>query len=217
MELILTGTLITKKIDAEKSYVLGDVLAPKGIEYPKLGVTLYHGFTTSTTSMAHAFKRAVAQGLEIHAVSIMLEVDKREIICDLEDLKERTVLNVVKMKSDLTNYIKAKWTEYLKATPHAWADAIERNHVNKQKELKVNGFITSIGEHPHLLDKLWSLPEFNHLSVIIYSVVEDGQIASRATLFRRGKIKMDDTGVLPQIQVARYPDVDICLPEYIQE
>ena len=99
MELILTGTLLTKKLDPEKSYVLENVLAPKGIKYTTLGVTLYHGFTTSTTSMAHAFKKAVSQGMEIHAVSLQLNVERSESLCSLDDIHERSVLNVTKMKN----------------------------------------------------------------------------------------------------------------------
>ncbi|MBO1897635.1 hypothetical protein HNW13_018010 [Shewanella sp. BF02_Schw] len=215
MELILTGTLLTKKLDPEISYVLENVLAPKGIKYPTLGVTLYHGFTTSTTSMAHAFKKAVSQGLEIHAVSLELSVERSESLCSLEDIGERSVLNVTKMKKDLSHYLKDQWTSYLKLIPGAWTDAVERGHVNSSNELKINGFIASIGEHPYLLDSIWQLPELKHLSVILYTVIEDGQIANRATMFRRDRITMDETGVLPNIVVARYPEVDIQLPSYI--
>jgi len=215
MELILTGTLVTKKLDLEKSYVLENVLAPKGIKYPVLGVTLYHGFTTSTTSMANAFKKAVAQGNEIHAVSIELDVERSESLCSLSDIKERSVLNVTKMKKDLSHFLKDKWTTYLKLIPGAWTDAVERGYVNGSNELKINGFIASIGEHPYLLDSLWQLPELNHLSVFLYTVIEDGQIANRATMFRRDKITMDETGVLPNIVVARYPEVDIRLPDVV--
>ncbi|QIR16550.1 hypothetical protein [Shewanella aestuarii] len=216
MELILTGTLVTPKLDLEKSYILEDVLAPKGIQYPKLGVTLYHGFTTSTTSMAHAFKKAVLKGMEIHAVSIELDVERSESLCSLEELPERSVLNVTKMKKELGHFLKEKWTGYLKEVPGAWTDAVERGHVNSAGELKINGFVASIGEHPHLLDRLWQLPEMNHLSVILYTVIEDGQIANRATMFRRDKVTMDETGVLPNISVARYPEVDIQLPDFIK-
>lgn len=216
MELILTGTLVTQKLDVEKSYILEDVLAPKGIKYPTLGVTLYHGFTTTTTSMAHAFKKAVIKGMEIHAVSVELDVERSESLCSLEDLPSRSVLNVTKMKKDLSHFLKEKWTSYLKMLPGAWTDAVERGHVNGSNELKVNGFVASIGEHPYLLDSLWQLPEMNHLSVILYTVIEDGQIANRATMFRRDRVTFDETGELPNIAVARYPEVDISLPGFIK-
>jgi hypothetical protein len=210
MELMLTSTLLVDKILPESSYELENVIAIGGVKYPEKGVTTYYGFTSSTTSLAHAFKHAVSINQELHGVTLSFTFDEDvNIALGLEDLSMRKVLSIDKLKSDLGEQVRGHWKNFLMEIPGAWEDAIKSGYTDARGNFQVQGFTNAVAERPYLLDKLWSLPEFNHLHIILYSVLEAGGLSNRATVFRRGNLNTDEYGLVPEIRISRYPSVGI--------
>lgn len=218
MALMLTSAVFVDKLLEDSSYELEDVIAPNNIKYPQLGITSYYGFSSSTTSLAHAFKHAVSIGMQLHGVTLTFDFDEEIYTAfGLEELPSRKVFCLDKMKSDLGEVVRHHWKTFLMENPEDWEDAIKKGYTDARGALQSQGFSNAVAEKPYLLDKLWSLPEFNHLHIIIYSVLEDGALSNRATIFRRGNLKYDKYGVIPEIQIARYPNIEIDLPSKIQE
>jgi hypothetical protein len=218
MELMLTSTLLVDKILPEGTYELENVIATGGVKYPELGVTAYYGFTSSTTSLAHAFKHAVSINQELHGVTLSFSFDEDvNVAFDLEELPSRKVLSIDKLKSDLGERVRGYWKNFLIEIPGAWEDVIQSGYTDARGNFQVQGFTNAVAERPYLLDKLWSLPEFNHLHIIIYSVLEAGSLSNRATIFRRGNLNTDEYGIVPEIKISRYPSVGIDFKLELQE
>lgn len=218
MELLLTSTLLVNQIVPDSSYEIGNVIAPQGVKYPEKGVTTYYGFSSSTTSLAHAFKHAVSVNLQLHGVTISFSFDEEmNSAYGLNELPSRKVLFIDKLKSDLSDLIRGYWKSFLLEIPGAWEEAIKSGYTDARGVIRVQGFSNAVAERPYLLDKLWSMPEFNHLHIIIYSVLEAGVLSNRATIFRRGNLNHDEYGIVPEIKIARYPsiavDFNLKLPE----
>lgn len=210
MELLLTSTLFVEKLDENMSYELGDVLAPDGITYPEAGVTTYYGFSSSTNSLANAFKYAVSVGLELHSVALMFTFDEEiNVGFGLDELPNRKVLSIDKVKGDLGDKIKEIWRGFLMDIPGAWEECIKKGYTDSRGNFQLQGFTNAVADRPYLLSKLWELPEFNHLHIIIYGVLEDGVLSNRATVFRRGNLNYDKNGVIPEIKITRFPHIDI--------
>ncbi len=221
MKLVVSGTVLTKKIDPNADYELDNVLAPAGIEYPSQAVTLYYGVASTTQSIAYAFKYALAVHLQLHPVVVEMEVASDKVTCSLAELPSREVLTISKMESDLVSIVRTLCTGFLKDIPGAWDRAQQLGMVDTQTprkgELKVSGLSDAISMYPFILDRLWSDERFNHLSVIIFTVNEDGKMSNRAAVFRKGILKYDEDGVLPMITVSGYPQVEIDFPPRIPE
>lgn len=221
MKLVVSGTILTKRIDPNSDYELDNVLAPAGIEYPSQAVTLYYGVASTTQSIAYAFNYSLALHMQLHPVIVEMEVESDKVTCSLEELPTRELLTISKMESDLMSLVKSLCTDFLKQVPGAWARLEQFGQVETQGarkgELKVSGLAEAISMYPFILDQLWNDERFNHLSVIIYTINEDGKMSNRASVFRKGILKYDEDGVLPLITVSGFPEVEIDFPAHIPD
>ena len=191
---LTTYFLYKKKLPSSVTLPTHPQLAFPRVSFPKRGVTCLYGTKGTVDVLQKANELAEEKGKQICAAELDVEIgqwmrgklslkseekDKKKKEKSPEDppkkskeealpesLDNTVFLNTSRIKADLANHISKLWQGYC-----------------SEENIQDNAFPREPTQYPHLIERLWMEPEFNHLSVIAYRADTAFSIVQFATLF----------------------------------
>ena len=161
----------------EQIIEIDNVLMPSESIPPSSGVSLYYGSKMSTTkSLSLAFTRSAELTKKLLTIPMELPLQTQDSpTTSREDLPHVQFLNIERIDKNLANVIHGHYLMYANK---------ECPEISSLRTLLI-----AIRKDLGFLDYLHQQPDFNHLIMIAYPVVEDNnEKSTRATIFRPEEI-----------------------------
>jgi hypothetical protein len=217
VKVILKSVLIVSKMELETNdiFTLESVPTPEGVTLSKIGIAFYYGFKESVVNISLALKSASKKNMIALPVSLALSVSRSEDAnLSLVDLPYCTFLNISRIRKDVYDIIKGYIDIYIHEH-NLIKECVEYEIWNKQtKSVTTKGVQLFIMMQPLVVDFIWEQPEFNHLDLIVYPVLDGVVKSSRATLFRSKNIIQNEYNT-PDIEIISHSDKIVLLPDLV--
>ena len=198
----LTGYNLKPKGRIVRELTLTNIQNPSGREFPKDLPTLYYGAQTTLRQMAMVHAEAIRNKQDLYQITVAVDVDNIIVeFLTFEDLKKTRMMNMERISKDVNEKIQDYWWSYLKN--EGFSDEWIKDNV----EWRRHRFMS---DRPDLLSHLVKEPEFRHLSMIIYQVVdtEKSDIYKVATVVNPHAIK--------SVTCKSHPDIPVTIEEITQ-
>jgi hypothetical protein len=191
----LTGYNLKPKGRMVRELTLRNIENPSSREFPKDFHTLYYGAQTTLRQMSKVHAEAIRNKQDLYQITVAVDVDNIIVeFLTFEDLKKTRMMNMERISKEVSEKIQDYWWGYLKD------EGLSDQWIKDNVEWRRHRFMS---DRPDLIEHLAKEPEFKHLSMIIYQVVdtEKSDIYKVATIVNPQAVKSATCKSHPDIPV----------------
>lgn len=196
----LTGYSLKPKGRHVRELQLDRIESPSQREFPTEYLTLYYGAQTTLREMSKIHAEALRNKQDLYQISVAVNVQKVIVeFLTFEDLKKTRLLNMERISKSVAERIQEYWWNYLRE------EGKSDEWIKDNVEWRRHRFMS---DRPDLVARLAKEPEFSHLSLIVYQVVEGSEVYKVGTV-------VDPTAV-KGATCKNHPELPVILPEILQ-
>lgn len=193
----LTGYSVKPKGRRVRELELTSIGSPSQRNFPSENLSLFYGAQATLREMAKVHAEAIRNKQDLYQITVGIDVQKVTVeFLTFEDLKGTRMMNMERISHKVADCIQAYWSQYLHEEGRS--DEWIANNV----EWRRHRFMS---DRPDLVTRLCKEPEFRHLALIIYQVVEGSDVYKVGTVL--------DPKAIKNAECTNSPGLPVRLPE----